>query len=75
MLLTATEQQLIEWHSVRKTCAAAAHQAFCDEKHCARLSATMIKFLLLVNKQGQTRLARYYEDNLEISGGERAVQV
>lgn len=33
----------------------------------------MIKFLLLVNKQGQTRLARYYEQG-ELSGEDRTVQ-
>ena len=35
--------------------------------------AGMIKFLLLVNKQGQTRLARYYEQG-ELSGEDRTVQ-
>jgi len=35
----------------------------------------MIKFLVLVNKQGQTRLARYYEDLVDVTGEERAVQV
>eukprot|EP00802_Teleaulax_amphioxeia_P008118 Tamp_08126.p4 GENE.Tamp_08126~~Tamp_08126.p4 ORF type:complete len:171 (-),score=37.48 Tamp_08126:1746-2258(-) len=34
----------------------------------------MIKFLVLVNKQGQTRLARYYEDLVDVTGEERAVQ-
>ena len=33
----------------------------------------MIKFLVLVNKQGQTRLARYYEQG-ELSGEDRTVQ-
>lgn len=33
----------------------------------------MIKFLVLVNKQGQTRLARYYEDG-DVSGEDRTVQ-
>jgi AP-4 complex subunit sigma-1 len=33
----------------------------------------MIKFLVLVNKQGQTRLARYYEDE-EVSAEDRTVQ-
>ena len=35
----------------------------------------MIKFLVLVNKQGQTRLARYYEDLVDVNGEDRAVQV
>jgi AP-4 complex subunit sigma-1 len=34
----------------------------------------MIKFLVLVNKQGQTRLARYYEDRLDLSIEERSTQ-
>mmetsp|Transcript_7671 Transcript_7671/g.12205 ORF Transcript_7671/g.12205 Transcript_7671/m.12205 type:complete len:144 (+) Transcript_7671:3-434(+) len=34
----------------------------------------MIKFLVLVNKQGQTRLARYYEERTDVSGEERTVQ-
>mmetsp|Transcript_10978 Transcript_10978/g.26408 ORF Transcript_10978/g.26408 Transcript_10978/m.26408 type:complete len:144 (-) Transcript_10978:57-488(-) len=34
----------------------------------------MIKFLILVNKQGQTRLARYYEDRTDLSAEERTSQ-
>jgi len=35
--------------------------------------ANMIKFVVLVNKQGQTRLARYYEER-DNSGEDRTVQ-
>ena len=36
--------------------------------------SSMIKFLVLVNKQGQTRLARYYENRADLSNEERTVQ-
>lgn len=38
-------------------------------------SLGMIKFLVLVNKQGQTRLARYYEEQSGVSLQERSAQV
>ncbi|EKX51884.1 Adaptor protein complex 4 subunit sigma [Guillardia theta CCMP2712] len=34
----------------------------------------MIKFLIVVNKQGQTRLARYYEERRDLTVEERSAQ-
>ena len=72
--------------SAAATCAAAAHR----RAHVSRCRAGvwslaqrglggkalgMIKFLVLVNKQGQTRLARYYEEQSGVSLQERSAQV
>ena len=82
----ARGEPLLVGQSAAATCAAAAHR----RAHVSRCRAGvwslaqrglggkalgMIKFLVLVNKQGQTRLARYYEEQSGVSLQERSAQV
>ena len=51
------------------------HTTLARAAACALGGGSMIRFVLMVNKQGQTRLARYYEEQSGVSLQERSAQV